>query len=301
MRFPSDKKTQGLIWVLVACISFPVMTAFVKQLRELGMSAGEVVFWRNSVALIFLIPFAFLRSAKVSLSINNKKLYFLRVVVGMASMVLWFQGLGMMELADSTALSFMQPIFTSILAVIILKEAMGVRRWSAVVAGFIGTLVILRPGFEEVNQGAYIILLACMFMSMALIIVKKLTSSETPFNMMFHMHLWFALLSLPMVFIDWSGISGGEFAWACGVAIFSILAQYSVAKSFSLMDVTLTMPFDFLRLVVASVVAYFMFNEIPDLWTFAGGGLIIGSAIYIAHREAVKKGKHEISKNSGLM
>jgi drug/metabolite transporter (DMT)-like permease len=152
----------------------------------------------------------------------------------------------------------------------------------------LGTLIIIRPGFEVINHGAYIILAACFFMSIALIIVKKLTASETPFNMMFHMHLWFAILSLPLAFIHYHGMSMDKLAWSYGVAVFSIIAQYSVAKAYSLIDVTVATPFDFLRLVIASVVAYFAFGEVPDKWAYIGGISIILSTVYIAHREAIK-------------
>ena len=265
------------------------MTALVRYLSKIGMDSTEIVFWRNLTALSILVPIALWQRDKISLKINNKSLYFLRVVVGMASMMLWFKGITMLELAQSTALSFSTPIFASILAVLILKEKMGVRRWSAVIIGFVGMLIIVRPGYGNIGQGALVIVSACFFMSIALIIVKKLTNSETPFSMMFHMHLWFAICSLPFAYAYWHGMNQDKLIGCYGVAVISIIAQYAVAKSFSLIDLTLTTPFDFLRLIIASVVAYFAFGEVPDKWTYVGGTIIVVSTIYIAHREALKK------------
>jgi drug/metabolite transporter (DMT)-like permease len=280
-----DKKTQGLLWTLVACIAFPLMTGIVRHLSLTGMEGVEIVFWRNMTAMTILVPFVFFKGAAISIKIHNKTLYFLRVIVGLTSMTLWFYGLGMIELATSTALTFTAPIFTSILAVFILKEKMGVRRWSAVVIGFVGMLIIVRPGISDMHGGAALIVGGCFFMSIALIIVKKLTDTETPFSMMFHMHLWFALLTLPAAYYYWHGMDGERLMWCYGVAIFSIIAQYAVAKSFSLLDVVMTTPFDFLRLIIATIVAYYAFGEVPDKWAYIGGAIIITSTIYIAHRE----------------
>lgn len=280
------KETQGILWTISACINFPILTAIVRHLADLGLSAPQMVFLRNLAALALLVVFVFLRKDKLSLKINNRTLYFLRIVVGLISMMLWFYGLGQLPLATATALSFSTPLFVALAAVIFLGEKMGVRRWSAVIIGFIGTLIILRPGIVEFNLAAVAVLGGCFFMSIALIIVKKLTNTETPFNMMFHMHLWMAVFSIPLAFTHWHNVDMNMIYWVFGLAIFSIAGQYSVARSYTLVDVTLTLPFDFTRLIIASIIAYFAFDEVPDLWAYLGAGIIIGSAIFIAHREA---------------
>jgi drug/metabolite transporter (DMT)-like permease len=288
-----NKKLEGIVYTLIACVTFPLMTAIVRYLSKMGMDGVEIVFWRNMTALTLLVPFVFFKRSGISIRINNKTLYFARVIFGLASMTLWFYGLGMLDLATSTALTFSAPIFTSIMAVVLLKEKMGTRRWSAVFIGFIGMLIIVRPGISELHGGALFIVSGCFFMSIALIIVKKLTDTETPFSMMFHMHLWFAVLTLPFAYRYWHGMDANKLFWCYGVAVFSIIAQYSVAKSYSLIDVTVTTPFDFLRLIIATIVAYYAFGEVPDKWTYLGGAIIISSTIYIAHREMMRKRRGE--------
>jgi drug/metabolite transporter (DMT)-like permease len=152
--------------------------------------------------------------------------------------------------------------------------------------GFLGTLIILRPGVNEFSLAAASVLAGCFCMAIALIIVKKLTDTETPFNMMFHMHLWMAVFSIPLAFTHWYPLSGNMLLWCYGLAVCSIIGQYSLARAYTLVDVTLTLPFDFTRLIIASIVAYFAFGEVPDIYAYIGAGIITASAVFIAHREA---------------
>ena len=274
------------MWVLVCCITLSSMTAIVRHVSDLGMSAAQIVFIRNLTAMSILLPISYIYRSRIDLKIHNPKLYALRVVVGITSMILWFHGLGLLELANATALSFTTPIFLSIMAVFFLKEKMGIHRWSAVFIGLIGALVILRPGFAEFNPASFYVLGGCLFQAMALIIVKKMISKESPFTMMFHMHLWMGIVSTPLAIYFWTDLSRDELIWCYGIAILSIIGQYAIAKTYSLVEVTLTLPFDFTRLIVASGLAYMFFNEVPDIYSYVGAGIIIASSIYIAHREA---------------
>lgn len=286
-----SKEAKALFWVLLACVNYPVLTAIVRHLADLGLQSPQIVCIRNLTALSILVPFVFLRKEKMDIKIRNRSLYFLRIVFGLASMVLWFYGLGKLPLATATALSFSTPLFAAVAAVIILKEKMGVLRWSAVITGFIGTIIILRPGAMKFDIAAFAVLGGCFFTAIVFIIVKKLTKSETPFNMMFHMHLWMALFSIPLAFMAWKPIDANMLLWFYGVAVTSIIGQYSMGMAYVLVDVTFTLPFDFTRLVIASIIAYFAFGEVPNFYTYIGAGLIICSAIFIAHRESRKRKK----------
>jgi drug/metabolite transporter (DMT)-like permease len=112
--------------------------------------------------------------------------------------------------------------------------------------------------------------------------------------MMFHMHLWMGVVSAPLAIYFWTDLSREELLLCYGIALLSIIGQYGIAKTYSLVDVTLTLPFDFTRLIVASILAYVFFAEVPDIYSYIGAGVIIASSIYIAHREA-KKGREIIS------
>ena len=276
------------------------MTAIVRYVTELGMSAPQIVFIRNITAMSILVPLSFYHRKRLDLKIYNPKLYSLRIVVGITSMVLWFHGLGHLPLGNATALSFTTPLFLSFMAVFVLKEKMGIHRWSAVVVGVIGTLIILRPGYEGFNSMSFFVLGGCFFQSMALIIVKKMISKESPFTMMFHMHLWMALVSLPLAVWFWTDLTREQLLWSYGIAILSIIGQYGIAKTYSLVEVTLTLPFDFIRLLIACTLGYFFFSEVPDIYSFIGAGIIIASSIYIAHRESRKSKINLLSAKPGI-
>ena len=282
------KEVRGILWVLVCCVTLSSMTAIVRHVSDLGLPAAQIVFIRNITAMSILLPISYFYRSRIDLKIHNPKLYALRVIVGITSMILWFHGLGKLELANATALSFTTPIFLSIMAVFFLKEKMGVHRWSAVFIGFIGAVIILRPGMAEFNPASFYVLGGCLFQAMALIIVKKMISKESPFTMMFHMHLWMGVVSCPLAIYFWQDLGQNELMWCYGIAILSIIGQYAIAKTYSLVEVTLTLPFDFTRLIVASILAYIFFAEVPDIYSYIGAGIIIASSIYIAHREAKK-------------
>ena len=114
-------------------------------------------------------------------------------------------------------------------------------------------------------------------------------AKETPFNMMFHMHLWMAIVSMPFAVIFWEELTREQLLWCYLIAALSIIGQYGIAKSYSLVDVTLTLPFDFTRLIIASILAYIFFAEVPDIYSYIGAGIIITSSTYIAYREAKRK------------
>lgn len=281
-----SKQLQGILWVLVCCVTLSSLTAVVRHVTELGLHAPQIVFIRNLTAMSILLPFVFFKRKEINLKIHNPKLYSLRIIVGITSMMLWFHGLGHLPLANATALSFTTPIFVSIMAVIFLKEKMGFHRWSAVFIGFVGALVILRPNSEEFNNISLIIISACMFQAIALIIIKIMMAKETPFNMMFHMHLWMAIVSMPFAVIFWEELTREQLLWCYLIAILSIIGQYGIARSYALVDVTLTLPFDFTRLIIASILAYIFFAEVPDIYSYIGAGIIITSSTYIAYRES---------------
>ena len=284
-----NNKIHGIFWVLVCCVTLSTMTALVRHVSDLGLGAAQIVFIRNLTAMTILVPFVFFKRSQIDLKIYNPKLYSLRIVVGITSMILWFHGLGVMPLGTATALSFTTPIFVSIMAVLFLKEKMGWHRWGAVLIGFVGALIILRPSSESFNHASFYIISACLFQACALIIVKKMIAKESPFTMMFHMHLWMGVVSAPLAIFVWQELTKEQLVWCYGIAVLSIIGQYGIAKAYSLVDVTLTLPFDFTRLIIASTIAYFAFAETPDIYSFIGAGIIIISSTYIAYRETRKK------------
>jgi drug/metabolite transporter (DMT)-like permease len=175
-----------------------------------------------------------------------------------------------------------------LLAVLILGEKVGLRRWSGVIIGFLGTIIILRPGSEIVDIGALLALLSSIAWAGAMIMIKRLTSIESPLSITAWAAIFVGIFSLmPAIFV-WQWPHGEQWLLIGLIGALGSVIQYCFAKSFSLADTTLVLPFDFLKLIWASLLGFMIFAEKPDHLTWLGGTVIFLSVVYIAYRERSK-------------
>lgn len=176
-----------------------------------------------------------------------------------------------------------------------LGEKMGWHRWSAVLLGFAGMMVIVQPGAMDISGEHGIGLIACMVFCVMtayiLLLVKKLSASEDTFSMMFYLHLWMGYMALPMVWFVYQELTTDILIWGVVLAITSIAAHYSLITSYTLVDITLTAPFEFSRILMASGAAYMFLGEVPSKESYIGAAMIVASTVYIVHREAKLKRK----------
>jgi drug/metabolite transporter (DMT)-like permease len=190
---------------------------------------------------------------------------------------------------DATALSFSAVILTSLGAVVFLKERVGLRRWIAIAIGLAGTLIILRPGVQAVSQGSLMVLLSTMLWSCSLLIVKILSRTDSSVTIVFYSAVYFTPLSLIPALFVWQWPTVEQIALMVVIGVLASVAHLGMAQAFKEADATVVMPLDFTRLIWAAGVGYFVFGEFPDLWTWAGGAVIVASAVYIAYRESAAK------------
>lgn len=287
-------KFRGIMWFLLACLSFAAMATFIKLLSNAGASTPTMIFLRNVLAVVVLIPFIKLQGM-VWPKLNNKKLFFYRTAVGFGTMLLMFYSLVLLPVNDFVALSFTIPIFASVGAVLILGEKMGIHRWTAVFIGFAGALIIIQPSAEGVSFGYAVCLVFCVLTSLILLMVKTLSANESSFDMLYYLHLWMGYMSIPLIIFTYHEINLEVLTWGGIVALTSISAHYGLVKSYQYVDLTMTTPFEFSRILLASGFAYIFLGEIPASEAYLGAAIIVASTIYIAKREALKK---NASKNS---
>ena len=198
-----------------------------------------------------------------------------------------------MPMAQAVALSFTSPLFASVAAVILLGEVMRTRRWSAPLIGVFGTLVVLRPGVEELTIGSVLILTGAFLMAINQVMVKYLSGKDHPNAIVFWLvFLVFPLSAAPAV-VMWETPVGIQWLWLIGLGLIATVGHQSMVRAFALADATAVVPFDFMRLPFVAVLGFLAFGEIPDLWTWLGSAIIVSSFVYIAHREA----KMSISKD----
>jgi drug/metabolite transporter (DMT)-like permease len=250
-----------------------------------SMHPFEVAFFRCLFGLVLVIPWIVGSGPALSGS-RNSGFYLLRAGVGIVSMVTWFYGITVVPLATATAVNFTAPLFATMAAVLLLGEDVRFRRWSAVVLGFAGVLVIMRPGSERLDVNLLILLLSSATAAMNNITVKFLARTEPPGRIVALFMLYLTPLSLIPALFVWQWPDPRTFGALTGLGCLGTIAHLSVARALAAADASACAPFEFARLPFAALIGFLWFGEVTDLWTWAGAAIIAGSSVYVAHREA---------------
>lgn len=251
------------------------------------MHPTQIAALRFAFAVPLLLPWI-LRNPAV-LRTRRHALHFGAALLTVATTATLFLALSLLPLALATALNFSAPLFTTILAALLLKERVEGLRWAATLVGFTGVLIVLRPGFGDGNPAALLPVGSALLLAFWFLSLRRLGASESTATVTIYQTLWAApllvLLALPFWQApDWRMIFYGVVLAALGTA-----AIFFMARAFELADASLVAPFDYARLPCIALIAYFAFGEVPDIFTIVGGAVIIGAAIFIARREALAK------------
>ena len=275
---------RGALWMLLACACFSLMNGIVRHLAQ-DLPTLVIVFFRCLFGLIALLPWL-LKPGLASLRATRPGLHGIRVAMAFVAMAAWFYGLKSMPLAEATALSFTTPLFATIAAVLFLGEVMRARRWTATLVGFIGAMIILRPGLATLNDATLYVLLAAFLMALSQTIVKLLSRGEHPNATVFWLVFLMTPVSLVPAILVWQTPDVEQFAWLIGLGVIATLGHQSLARSLGATEATAVYPIDFTRLIFAATIGFLAFDEAPDRWTWIGAAVIVTSSVYIAHREA---------------
>ncbi len=287
---PTTDNLRGIMWMLGSTVCLALMHTTIHHVSD-TVHPFVVVFFRLFFALIVVIPF-FIRDGLAPLRTSKLGLLTLRGVLNFGAMLCFFTALSMAPIADVTALSFTAPLFATLLAVLILKEKLGWRRVAAIVAGFVGTLIVLRPGFAEISTGYIMVLIATIFWGACVIIIKTLSRTESSVTITTYMSLVMAPLALVPALFVWSWPSLTDFAWLAFLGFLGGCGQMAVAQALRHAETHVAMPFDFVRLIWVSITGYLFFAEVPDIFVWLGGALIFSSTAYITIREHKIRSQH---------
>jgi drug/metabolite transporter (DMT)-like permease len=277
--------------MLAAAAVLTCMHATVRHVSD-GMHPFEITFFRNLFGLVAVLPLA-LRAGIGGLKSRQPGLLLVRSGFGLVAMFTWFYGLSVVPIAQATALSFSAVIFGSIGAALLLGERMRVRRWSAVIAGFVGTLVILRPGFADVDWGALIVVLSSICWAGAMLTVKRLSVTDSVVCIVTWNSVLLTVLSLPVAIPVWVTPSLDQLLWLSLIGLLATVGHLAMTGAFKASDAAVVFPVDYTRLLWATVIGYLAFGEIPDAWTWIGGTIIFTSTAYISYREATLRRARE--------
>lgn len=279
---------KGPLMMLLSCLLFSIMGGLIRYLSINDIHPFMSAFIRTLFAIIFLIP-TFSKVGIHGLKTERLGLHFFRGMISAVGVLASFYAVSVIPLAISTSYSFAAPIFATILAAIFLKERIRLPRITAVIVGFIGMLVLIRPGYAPFNTGVAAALIGALAVSVTIICIRTLSQTDKP-NVV---AIWSLLFTLPISFAfaltEWTWPPTHIWWAVIAIGFCAALAQYSVSKAFSCSEATAILPIDFTRLVFAALIGFFFFDETPDLYTFTGASIILASAVYAAHREALRK------------
>lgn len=274
---------QAVLWMVLSTAIFATGNILIRHATS-EVHPFQVAFFRNLFSLLCLLPLVV--GVGLTLRTNRLGLYLSRSSTSLCAMLTWFYGLSVVPLADATALAFTLPLFATIGAALFLGETVRLRRWIAVVVGFVGVLIILRPGAGSLTMGAGIVLVSCVFSAATTLQVRSLARSEGTIVMVTYMVLFLTPMSLVPALFVWSWPSWAMLGWMAALGAGLTLGHLALTRAFHLAEASALMPYDYLKLPFTALLAYGLYGEMMDGWGWVGAAIIAGSTLYISHREA---------------
>ncbi|WP_225612363.1 DMT family transporter [Paracoccus sp. PAR01] len=265
----------GLGWMALSMSSFIAMSVGSRELAQ-TLSIRQVLFFRALVGLFVIAPFL-PRLWPELRQMRSLKLHFLRNFVHFTAQYFWTIGVVLLPLASVFALEFTAPIWVAFFAWGILGEKLTRARILANIGGFIGVLVIVRPGFEVIDPAAGLVLLAAVGYGLSLVLVKRLTRDCSPAAIV----VWMILIQLPLglaaALTDWRPVHMTDIPWMLVAGAGALSAHFCMAQALRRLEASIIMPVDFLRVPLAAIAGYLLYHERVDLFVFLGAAIILGS------------------------
>jgi drug/metabolite transporter (DMT)-like permease len=281
---------RGILWVALSGILFALLNVFT-LIPAQHLNSYVMAFLRYFFGALFLLPIVFRLGLYRSLHTNRVGLHVSRGVIHTAGMMLWFVALPLTTLAEITALGFTGPIFVTIGAALFLAEDVRLRRWIAVFVGFAGAMIIIRPGFGDIHLGVICILVSTPIFSASNLISKALARTDSANTIVIWQNIVIVACALPFAIWFWQTPGWEDFLWFIAAGLAGTLGHLCQQRGYQLADITLLQPIGFLSLIWNTLLGYFLFFQKPDAWTFVGAAVIFASALYISHREAVRRAR----------
>ena len=264
--------------VIFGCMAVCIRLAS-KQLHPF-----EIAFFRNFFGFVFILPIL-ARHGPSLLRTSKLPLYLVRCLIGIVAMLAGFWAIVNLPLAQAIALSYSTPLFVTIGAVLVLGEIVRARRWTAVLVGFLGVVLIVRPGSADFTTGSLVALMAAVASASVAISIKFLSRTEHPDAIVLYTTmLWVPMSLLPALFV-WETPVGITWLWIALAGLLGTAAHMLWTRALKLGDASMLTPISFLQILVVAVFGYFLFDEVLDRWTVLGAAIIFGSTVYIARRE----------------
>lgn len=279
----SAEVRRAVLFMVASTLMFGTMAAVIRLASE-QLHPFEIAFFRNFFGFVFALPLLW-RHGPSLLKTSKLPLYVVRCLIGIVSMLAGFWAIVNLPLAHAISLSYSTPLFVTIGAVLVLGEVVRARRWTAVLVGFLGVLIIVRPGGDSFTYGSMIALLAAAMSASVAISIKFLSRTEKPDAIVLYTTLLWVPMSLVPAWFVWEWPQGIIWLWIVLSGLFGTAGHMLWTRALKLADASLLTPISFIQVAIVSVYGYFLFGEVIDRWTLIGAGIVFASNVYIARRE----------------
>jgi drug/metabolite transporter (DMT)-like permease len=277
---------EGALWMAAAAFFWMCNTILIRPIAA-DLPPIQLQFLRCLFSALMFTPF-FLRVGIGTLRTGRIGLYLLRAGAMAISMICWIYAVVRMPMGEAVSLSFTAPLFATMMAALILKEKVRIRRWSAVIIGFIGALVIIRPGFATFNPASFFVLANAMTWASAIIMVRILARTESSTVIVAYMFILLTAFTAIPAALVWVEPTPKAILLLLVLSTTGLLGHLAATRALSVAETSIVMPVEYLQLPLTTVAAYFLFGEVPSIWTPIGAAIIVASVIYIGHREVVR-------------
>ncbi len=277
---------RGIVWLSIGGFALSVADVCVKALGR-KFDPLEITLFRYAVGMILLAP-VFMRMGWADLRTERIGMHLLRMSVAFLAQLGVFLSIIYLPLADATAIMFSKPLFTTVVAVIVLSEIVDRRRWTATFLGFVGVLIMIRPGSEGLDPMALVAVGAAFAFAVANVLIRVLARTEPTNRILFYYHIGGILVFAVPAWLTWRTPVGVEWMMMAAIGALTTAGIFCYLRAFSVGEANAVGPAENLRLIYAALFGYFLFSEIPSMWTAAGALIIVGCTCYIARVEARK-------------
>ena len=279
---------KAIVFNLLAWVMLPVMDGFAKYLSA-DLPVLQITWARYLFTVVFTLPVMFFFYNKQLVWTDKPKLQFFRGIILLCANICFFYAISVISLAKALTLAFIAPLIVTAFSPIILGEKVGVRRWAAVIIGFIGSLVVIRPGFVELNLASFAALGTGVMYGFYLIITRKLSISDNPLLTLLLTGLVGLVIISSVIPFIWVKPTLNQWSMMAGIGVFACIGHLFLILSLKYADASKLAPFSYFEIITNIIIGYYFFNNFPDNWTFLGLFIIILSGIYISRREIAIK------------
>lgn len=283
---PSDTR-KGIALMLLAMALVPMIDVFAKQLALQGIAALQIIFMRMTWGTLFLAPVVLAAGWRQGWPRPGRGEVATAFLLGLTSLgagVFFFAALRWLSIADTLAISFVQPLFVTLMSRFILKERVDALRWLALILGFCGTLVIIRPSSAAFEPASLLALASGMCMAAYAIVVRSGAGRRSSLAVTFQTHAIAALLALPMMLAVWQSPTSGQWASSIALALVGLAGQYLIIRAYDHCEASLIAPLSYTEIITSTLASWWFFRQVPDGWTFAGVAVLVACALMIARR-----------------